>query len=63
MAFYAVGAPLGANVSFLLGIIVPYWSVKCIFSVLETPLVYLGVWWLAREAPRKEVEALEDAAA
>lgn len=46
LAFYAVGSSLGANFSFLAGVIIPYWLVKCAFSVLETPLVYLGVWWL-----------------
>ncbi|HSX34731.1 MAG TPA: queuosine precursor transporter, partial [Candidatus Saccharimonadales bacterium] len=46
LAFYAFGTPLGANVSFLLGLIIPYWLVKCLFSVVETPLVYAGVWWL-----------------
>jgi uncharacterized integral membrane protein (TIGR00697 family) len=46
LAFYAFGTPVGGNVSFLLGLIIPYWLVKCVFSVAETPLVYLGVWWL-----------------
>jgi uncharacterized integral membrane protein (TIGR00697 family) len=46
LAFYAIGTSLGSNVSFLLGLIIPYWLVKCAFSVLETPLVYAGVWWL-----------------
>ncbi|HEX7963796.1 MAG TPA: queuosine precursor transporter [Candidatus Saccharimonadales bacterium] len=59
LAFYAVGASFGSNVSFLLGIIVPYWLVKCAFSVLETPLVYLGVWWLKGERSEKPAEALE----
>lgn len=46
IAFYAIGAPLGSNVSFLLGIIIPYWCLRCILSAAETPLVYLGVQWL-----------------
>lgn len=49
LAFYATGMSMGANVSFLLGLIIPYWLVKCAFSVLETPLVYAGVWWLRGE--------------
>ncbi len=46
LAFYAFDHTVGSNVSFLLGLIIPYWLVKCTFSVLQTPLVYLGVWWL-----------------
>lgn len=46
LAFYAFDQSLGSNVGFLLGIIIPYWVVKCTFSVLQTPLVYLGVRWL-----------------
>ena len=46
LAFYSLGLPIGANAKFLLGLIVPYWIFKCILSVVETPLVYLGVWWL-----------------
>lgn len=56
LAFYAFGMSLGANVSFLTGIIVPYWLVKCAFSVLETPLVYLGVWWLRGSAQPARAE-------
>jgi uncharacterized integral membrane protein (TIGR00697 family) len=63
LAFYAVGTSLGANVSFLTGIIVPYWLVKCAFSVLETPLVYLGVWWLKGKPAAKKKLAAEGAAA
>ncbi len=49
LAFYAFGLSFSSNISFLVGIILPYWLVKCAFSVLETPLVYLGVWWLKRK--------------
>lgn len=46
LAFYAVNQPLGANVAFLTSLIIPYWLLKCFMSVIETPLVYLGVKWL-----------------
>jgi uncharacterized integral membrane protein (TIGR00697 family) len=46
LAFYAIHDPLGSNVSFLIGLILPYWLLRCGLSVIETPLVYLGVWWL-----------------
>jgi len=52
LAFYTFGMSFGANVSFLTGIIVPYYLVRVAMSVLETPLVYLGVKWL-RPAGRK----------
>ncbi|HEX3082502.1 MAG TPA: queuosine precursor transporter, partial [Candidatus Saccharimonadia bacterium] len=46
LAFYALDKPFNDNFSFLLGIIVPYWLLKCLMSVIETPLVYAGVAWL-----------------
>lgn len=46
LAFYAFNMPFSANVSFLSSIIIPYWLLKCFMSVIETPLVYLGVRWL-----------------
>lgn len=46
LAFYATSQPLSSNYSFLAGIIVPYWLLRCSLSIVETPLVYLGVWWL-----------------
>jgi len=49
LAFYAFNLPFGANLSFLIGIILPYWLLKCFMSIIETPLVYLGVNWLKSE--------------
>lgn len=49
LAFYAFNVPFLANVSFLFGLILPYWLLKCFMSVIETPLVYLGVRWLRSE--------------
>lgn len=46
LAFYSFNQPFGANFAFLSSIIVPYWLLKCFMSVLETPLVYIGVKWL-----------------
>ena len=63
LAFYAFKMPFGSNVSFLVGLIVPYWLVKCAFSVLETPLVYLGVWWLRRAPAEKRAVGVQEAAA
>lgn len=46
LAFYAFDKPLGNNLAFLFSLILPYWLLKCFMSVIETPLVYLGVRWL-----------------
>lgn len=46
IAFYAVGMSIGANASFIVGLLIPYWLIRCGLSVLETPLVYVGVRWL-----------------
>lgn len=56
LAFYSLQRGLGSNVSFLFGLLLPYWALRCIFSVVETPLVYLGVAWL-RKSPEAKAEA------
>jgi len=67
LAFYTFRTGLGANVSMLFGIIIPYYLVRVGMSILGTPLVYLGVRWL-RPASRTmaaplRAEALESGAA
>lgn len=52
LAFYSFGKPFDDNFSFLLGLIIPYWLLKCFMSVIETPFVYAGVKWL--RAPEKQ---------
>ena len=49
LAFYAFNKPFSDNFGFLLSLILPYWFLKCFMSVIETPLVYLGVKWLKNE--------------
>lgn len=49
LAFYAFDNSLTSNVSFLTSLILPYWLLKCVMSILETPLVYLGVNWLKQD--------------
>lgn len=46
LAFYALNKPFSDNFTFLAGIILPYWLLKCFMSAVETPFVYLGVNWL-----------------
>jgi queuosine precursor transporter len=48
-AFWAFDQSAGSNVSFILSLMIPYWIVKCLMSVIETPFVYLGVKWLKSE--------------
>lgn len=46
LAFYAFDKSFSDNFVFLMGLIVPYWLLKCSMSFIETPFVYLGVKWL-----------------
>ncbi|HLD01453.1 MAG TPA: queuosine precursor transporter [Patescibacteria group bacterium] len=49
LAFYALDQGLSSNLGFLISLIIPYWLLKCFMSIIETPLVYLGVRWLKDE--------------
>ena len=49
LAFYSLSRPLGDNIGFLVGLIVPFWLLKCFMSVIETPFVYAGVKWLRKD--------------
>lgn len=49
LAFYSFDKPISGNIPFLMSIIIPYWLLKCSMSVIETPLVYLGVAWLKKD--------------
>lgn len=53
LAFYSLSEPFTDNLSFLFGLIIPYWLIRCTLSVVETPLVYLGVWWLKGDKAAK----------
>ena len=46
IAFYAFNQSFGSNLSFITGLLIPYWLLRCGLSIVETPLVYLGVKWL-----------------
>ncbi|MGH7204419.1 MAG: queuosine precursor transporter, partial [Candidatus Levyibacteriota bacterium] len=46
LAFYAFDQSVFSNFSFIAGIALPYWLLRCLMSLIETPLVYLGVKWL-----------------
>lgn len=46
LAFYALNQSFISNFSFIAGIALPYWLLRCCMSIIETPLVYFGVRWL-----------------
>lgn len=46
IAFYAFDQSFGSNFGFITGLLIPYWLLRCVLSIAETPLVYLGVKWL-----------------
>lgn len=48
LAFYALDQSFGSNMGFIISLLIPYWLLRCALSVLETPLVYLGVKWLKK---------------
>jgi len=50
LAFYALDKSLSSNFPFLIGLVLPYWFLKCVMSVVTTPFVYLGVRWLKEKA-------------
>lgn len=52
LAFYSFSQGIGGNMSFHLSLIIPYWSLKCVLSIIETPLVYIGVKWLKTESAK-----------
>lgn len=48
LAFYSFDLSVSENASFLFSLILPYWLLKCLMSIIETPFVYLGVKWLKK---------------
>lgn len=60
LAFYAFDKPFGANAAFLIGLIIPYWLLKCSMSVIETPFVYAGVRWLRNGKKHYKKDQNED---
>lgn len=49
LAFYGIKDGFNENLIFLIGLILPYWGLKCFMSIIETPFTYLGVKWLSKE--------------
>lgn len=55
LAFYSLDRGFDANFGFLVSLILPYWLLKCLMSIIETPLVYLGVKWLRSDIQKPKV--------
>lgn len=53
LAFYAFDKGLSDNAVFIIGLLIPYWLLKCSLSIIETPLVYAGVKWLKKDPELK----------
>jgi uncharacterized integral membrane protein (TIGR00697 family) len=51
-AFYALNLGVGANISFIFGLLLPYWLLRCGMSLLTTPIVYAGVRLLQSDTSR-----------
>lgn len=48
LAFWAFNQSFASNYSFIAGITIPLWLLKCAMSVFGTPITYLGVSWLRK---------------
>jgi uncharacterized PurR-regulated membrane protein YhhQ (DUF165 family) len=46
IAFYAISPKF--TVAYVFALIIPYWLAKVFIAICDTPLVYLGVWWLKK---------------
>ncbi len=57
IAFFSFSASLNSNVSFIVGLLIPYWLLRCALSVIETPFVYMGVKWLKKDLAQPAVVA------
>lgn len=57
LAFWAFDMGAAENVSFIMSLLIPYWIVKCLMSVIETPFVYWGVAWLKKDAATQAATA------
>ena len=59
LAFWALDMSFSNNFTFILSLLIPYWGIKCLISVIETPLVYWGVNWLRGDKQSLQPEALK----
>lgn len=55
LAFFSFGVSPAENFSFIFGLLIPYWLLRCLLSVFETPFVYIGVKWLKGEKHDRKI--------
>ncbi len=53
IAFYAITPKF--TVEYVFALIIPYWIIKVLFALVDTPFAYLGVKWLKKGAKAKGV--------
>jgi queuosine precursor transporter len=58
IAFYMLDENISHNAIYLIGIVLPYWIVRCAMSIAGTPLAYAGVRFLKTRDLQKQ-EATE----
>jgi len=58
LAFWALDKSIDSNFAFLTSLIIPYWLLKSFMSIIETPLVYLGVKWLRGDKKVKKQKVI-----
>jgi len=52
IAFYQITPKF--TFAFIISLAIPYYLFKMAFAVLDTPLVYLGVWWLRQDNAKRK---------
>lgn len=55
LAFWALDKGFGDNAAFITSLLIPYWLLKCLMSVIETPIAYWGVKWLKKDSHENHV--------
>jgi len=52
IAFYLVTPAY--DIEKMISLILPYWALKILFSFVQTPLAYAGVWWLKKSSAEEK---------
>jgi uncharacterized integral membrane protein (TIGR00697 family) len=55
IAFYNISPKF--NVEYIFTLIIPYWLVKILFAIFDTPFCYLGVKWLSKPDNKQKVKS------
>jgi uncharacterized integral membrane protein (TIGR00697 family) len=57
IAFYNISPKF--NVEYIFALIIPYWMVKILFAIFDTPFCYLGVRWLKGPVKNKRISKVK----